>query len=140
MREPLVEGKVAKIISVRELGINIGASQGVEEGMIFAILAETPLRVEDPDTAEVLGEIERYKVKVKATEVFDRFSICRTYETYETGGMFPSSLASFIALSGPATRHVRTLKIEDSELPPPLSEEESYVKVGDRVRQVPSQD
>jgi hypothetical protein len=136
-----LEGKVAAIVSVREVAINLGDRDHVEPGMIFAILADVPLRVEDPDTRELLAEIERYKVKVKVTEVLERLSICRTYETYETGGMFPSSFASLIAgMSGPATRHVRTLKIEDSELPPPLSEEESYVKVGDRVRQVPSQD
>jgi hypothetical protein len=133
MREPLV-GRVAKIISVRELGINIGGIQGVVEGMVFAVLADTPLHVEDPDTGEMLGEIERYKVRVKATEVFDKFSICRTYETYETPGLtFPLPLLV-------ATRQVRTLMIEDSELPPPLSEEESYVKVGDRVRQIPSEE
>ena len=140
MREPLLVGKVAKIISARELGINKGAADGAEEGMVFAVLAEAGLRMEDPDTGELLGEIDREKVRVKATEVFKRFSICRTYETYETPsllGHFPGA-GALLPLTG--TRQVRTLKIEDSELPPPLSEEESYVKVGDRVRQVASGD
>ena len=137
MNEQLLQGKVAKIISVRELGINIGAVDGVEQGMVFAVLAETALRVEDPDTHEVLGEIEREKVRVKATEVRERFSICRTFETYETPGILPD-----IALYTPmlAQRRVRTLNIEDSELPPPLTEDESYVKVGDLVQQVPPED
>jgi len=133
---PVPEGKVAKIINARELGINLGFAKGVEEGMAFAVLADTPLRVDDPDTGEFLGEVDREKVRVKATEVFERFSICRTYETYESPsllGPFPGALSSLVG-----TRQVKTLKIEDSELPPPLSEEESYVKVGDRVRQIPS--
>jgi hypothetical protein len=132
-----LEGRVATIVSVREVAINLGARDGVEPGMIFAILAGMPLEVRDPNTREPLGEIDREKVRVKATEVFDRFSICRTYETYETPDLlgFASVLPS---LAG--TRQVRTLKIEDSEedLPPPLSEEESYVKVGDRVRELTS--
>ncbi|MCJ7510360.1 MAG: hypothetical protein MUP14_05695 [Dehalococcoidia bacterium] len=133
----ILEGKVAAIVSVREVAINLGDKDDVEPGMIFAILADVPLRVEDPDTRELLGQIERYKVKVKVTEVLERLSICRTYEIYETPGLFP-----FLPLIPPmvATRRVRTLRIEDSELPPPLSDEESYVKVGDRVRQVPSED
>ncbi len=137
MKQPLLQGKVAKIISVRELGINIGLMDGVEEGMVFAVLADTPLRVEDPDSHELLGEVDRDKVRVKATEVFEKFAICRTYETYEAPGVFPSYLSDMLR---PGTRHVRTLKIEDSELPPPLSEEESYVKVGDWVRQVPPEE
>ncbi len=136
MNGPLLQGKVAKIINLRELGINIGTKDGVEPGMLFAVLADTPLRVEDPDTGEVLGEIEREKVKVKATEVFERFSVCRTYETYETPSILPSV---WDTLRIP-TRRVRTLKIEDSQLPPALPEEESYVKVGDLVRQVPSEE
>jgi hypothetical protein len=131
---PVPEGKVAKIISTRELGINLGFAKGVEEGMIFAVLAETPLRIVDPDSGDLLGEVDREKVRVKATEVFEKFSICRTFETYETSGL-GLALASIAA-----TRRVRTLTIEDSELPPPLSEEESYVKVGDRVRQVPREE
>jgi hypothetical protein len=35
---------------------------------------------------------------------------------------------------------VETLKAEDSSLPPPLSEEESYVKKGDRVIQLLNDD
>lgn len=136
MTEPL-EGKVATIINVREIGINIGGNDGVQEGTVFAVLAQTPLRVEDPDSGELLGQIDRHKVRVKATEVFDRFTICRTYETYETPGLFPALPSGLQFLP---TRHVRTLRIEDSQLPLPLPEEESYVKVGDRVRQVPPED
>ena len=132
-----LEGRVATIVSVREVAINLGATDGVEPGMIFAILAGMPLAVRDPNTGEPLGQIDREKVRVKATEVFDRFSICRTYELYEAL-KFPDLASVLPSLAG--TRPVRTLKIEDfeEELPPPLSEEESYVKVGDRVRQLAS--
>lgn len=131
-----LEGRVATIVSVREVAINLGARDGVKPGMIFAILAGVPLEVKDPKTGEPLGNIDREKVRVKATEVSDKFSICRTYEAYDTFDLLRSG-SVLPTLAG--IRQARTLKIEDSEeLPAPLSEEESYVKVGDRVRQLAS--
>ena len=132
-RENPIEGKVASILNERELAINIGRCDGVRRGMKFKILAETPTEISDPDTGENLGIVDREKVRVQATEVQERFSICRTYKTrHVAGGLFPS--LSWL-VSEP--REVsETLKAEDSSLPPPLPEEESYVKNGDRVVQV----
>jgi hypothetical protein len=131
-----LEGKVATIVSVREVAINIGQAQGVAEGMVFAILAQSPLAIKDPSTGKTLGQIDREKVRVKATEVYDKFAICRTYETYRTAGLLDPSFGTMFRSLSISQDRVRTLKVEDSELPPPLSPEESYVKVGDRVRQV----
>ena len=130
-----LEGRVAAIINVREVAINIGSKKGVQEGMTFAILAESPLAIKDPSTGEILGEIDREKVRVKATEVDENFSVCRTFETYRTAGLDPAIFGSLGSLMI-STERLRTLSVEDSQLPPPLSPKESYVKVGDRVRQV----
>lgn len=132
MREAL-EGKVAKIISVREVAINLGAEAGVKAGMIFAILSKSPLPIKDPDTGEALGQFDREKVRVRAEEVHRKFSVCRTYEAEP----FPF-LSRYVGAALPELgRPPRSLKIEDSEeLPAPLPEEQSYVKVGDRVRLV----
>lgn len=134
-----LEGRVAAILSAREVAINIGSQEGVDEGMTFAVLAQSPVEVRDPSSGETLGHVDREKVRVKATEVHDTFSVCRTFERYYTGGgLTPHLLGTDWAgiFLEPRTEHVRTLKVEDSELPPPLPEEESYVKVGDRVREV----
>jgi hypothetical protein len=130
-----LEGRVAAIVSVREVAINIGQAEGVTDGMVFAILAESPLPIRDPLTKKTLGQIDREKVRVKATEVYEKFAICRTFETYRTGGLLLGDFTNFMGVS---QERVRTLKVEDSELPPPLSPEESYVKIGDRVRQASS--
>lgn len=127
--EPLV-GRVAMVLNERELAINIGASDGVEVGMKFKVLADEPTEILDPETDELLGSIDREKVRVQAREVQERFSICRTYIIRRVGG------GPFYGLSGllaPPREIPETLKAEDSSLPPPLSEEESYVKKGDRV-------
>ena len=131
-KDSILQGRVAGIVNARELTINLGKTDGDEKGMVFKVLAESPLEIIDPETGDQLGEIDREKVRVKTSEVFERFSICRTYRTY-TVGSIDISRSMINALGGQRREVPETLKTEDSALPPPLSEEESYVKRGDRV-------
>jgi hypothetical protein len=124
-----IEGKVAGVVTERELAINIGESNGVQVGMRFKVLSGKPAEVRDPETNEVLGYVDQVKVRVKVTSVEARFSICRTYEVSTSGVDL-----SFLFFRTHATP--KTLKAEDSAMIPPLSEEESYVKRGDRVIQI----
>lgn len=133
-----VSGKVAGILNERELTINIGSKDGVIVGMKFKILAESPLEVRDPENDELLGVVDREKVRVKASEVYDRFSVCRTYVTHTTEGFVPLNAARLL-LEPPRTV-VETLKADDRSFPPPLPEEESYVKRGDRVVSIGNSD
>lgn len=128
----ILQGRVAGIINARELTINIGLKDSVKKGMEFKVLAESPLEINDPETGDLLGKIDREKVRVKTSEVYEKFSICRTFRTYTVGGINLSQ-SMIDALLGQRREVVETLKAEDSALPPPLSEEESYVKRGDRV-------
>ena len=128
-----IEGKVAIILTARELIINIGNNQGVREGMKFKIMAKEVLEIPDPDGGDILGSLDREKVRVMVTEVQDKFSICKTYMKRITPGYkFPDLSLLFT----PSREVHETLKIEDASLPPPLSEDESYVKSGDRVIQL----
>ncbi len=129
----LIEGRVSAIVSIREVAINRGSEHGVTEGMVFAILAESPFEITDPETEKTLGKMDRVKVRVKVSEVRRKWALARTYETQPTSS-HPFNLFESIYASYPA--RPRTLRVEDSELPPPLAEEESFVKRGDRVRQV----
>lgn len=131
----LIEGKVASVLNERELAINIGSEHGVTAGMKFKVLADKPTEILDPESGESLGSLDRDKVRVKAVDVQARFSVCRTYKTrYVGGGAFYSAFANVLVAQ--PREVVETLKAEDSALPPPLSEEESYVKKGDRVVQL----
>jgi len=136
----LIEGKVASVLNERELAINIGSEHGVTVGMKFKVLADKPTEIRDPETGKSLGTLDRDKVRVKATEVQARFSVCRTYKKRYVGG---TSFFSIYAASSMLTQPrevAETLKAEDSSLPPPLSEKESYVKKGDRVVQLVDDD
>ncbi len=133
---PLLQGKVAKILTEREVVINIGSAQGVKKGMKFAILAPTPEEILDPETGEKLDVVDRPKVTVQATEVREKITICSTYRTTTLSGGALTLSYSIARLFDPPRVVPETLRIEDSSLPAPLSPEESYVKIGDRVKQV----
>ena len=141
----LLEGKVAGVLSERELTINIGFASGVVVGMNFKVLSAEQYEVYDPVSNELLGVVDREKVRVRVVDVQEKFSICKTYRKWTTSGgslynLTSASLASIAAMAaGPRTVY-ETLKSEDSSLPAPLSEEESYVKRGDRVLQIVEDD
>lgn len=137
--EPII-GKVAGVLNARELFINIGSSKGVRVGMRFKVLTKEPLEVRDPDTGDILGIVDREKVRVKVVEVQESFSICRTYRSKTIGGGLYATGGALADLMGPAKEVPETLQADASSYPPPLSEEESYVKKGDRVAMVTSDD
>lgn len=138
-KKMVLRGKVAALLNERELVINLGEAQNVEVGMIFRVLAETPAEIYDPDTHDLLGVIDREKVKVKVTEVQPQISICRTYQkrTIPAGPFYGlgSYSSQITQLMSPPKEVIETLKIEDSSLPPQITEDQSYIKVGDRVIQ-----
>ncbi|MCI0488131.1 MAG: hypothetical protein L0229_16205 [Blastocatellia bacterium] len=107
----VLEGRVAQILNAREIAINIGAKNGVEPGMVFAVLAETPLEVRDPETQELLDVVNREKVRLKATEVREKITICGTYR-----------------IKGLCELPVTSLDFLNENL-----SEERYVKINDRV-------
>jgi hypothetical protein len=144
-----LKGRVAQILNARELVINIGRAAGVKSGMKFAVLSETPMEIRDPESKEVLDVIDREKVRVEASEVRAKITICRTYrqKTIPGGPLYISTLTSLKNIAGvlggggtdlykPPEATPETLKAEDASLPPALSPQESYVKINDRVVQV----
>lgn len=126
-----IEGRVAQILNERELVLNVGSRDGVKAGMVFAVLGESPLEVRDPISNEVLDEVDREKVRVEVFELRERIALCRTYEVRRVGGWLDFGLSDLI---GPRHEIVATLRSD--EYPKPLSSRESYVKIGDRARQV----
>ena len=74
-----VRGKVAKILSEREVALNRGLLDGVELGMRFDILNPDFQEIRDPDTNEALGFIERPKSRVRVTLVYDRVAVAETF-------------------------------------------------------------
>jgi hypothetical protein len=145
-----VMGKVARVTSDRELIINRGSDDGVENGMYFYIKGE-PEEITDPDTDQVLGEVAPIKVVVRADEVAEKFCIARTFRSRRVkvsdaveGGVLYGSLGAGMnplrdALQPPRPAKFET-QIETLRMDPkkgsPIKAAESVVQRGDVAESV----
>jgi hypothetical protein len=127
---PLITGSVAALVNARELVINRGSEHGVHRGMKFRVLTTEDIEVTDPETNQSLGRIQRVKVRVQASSVQERMTVCRTYEK-TGGGLFNRSLAAQLA-----EPKYRTLRTGDESYLPPIAENQSYVRRGDAVEEI----
>ncbi len=134
-----IKGKVAKIMNERELALNRGADAGVQEGMRFQVL-QPEVVIEDPDTKEQLGILQREKIKVKVVEVHPKYSIAQTYETYQA--TFPFSAAESLGpfSAAVARTRVRTLYGEQPAAQQRIDAQGATVSVGDPVAQLPEEE
>ena len=137
-----IRGKVARILNTRELVINLGSEDGITLGMYFDVMDPKGTDIEDPDTREVLGSIERPKVRVKVSRVETRLSMASTYRSKKVniggqGGIRDASsgLLSQILTPPKWVTKYETLKTQEKTWED-LDEKESYVKIGDPVVQV----
>lgn len=126
---------MAQLLNAKELVINRGRQHGVCEGMIYAVLSESPIDIVDPETKEDIGVVDREKVRVRVTDVQERMTICATFgsRTIRGGPLYVSYLPTMVGMARPPKKVEETLRWDDSSLPKPLSQGESFVKVNDRV-------
>ena len=92
MSQP-IRGKVAQVLSGKELVMNVGIADGVTVGMYFNVIKITEIK--DPDTSKVLGKVERPKISLQVTEVQDELSAASVLgprTIVEKVGPFASSL------------------------------------------------
>jgi hypothetical protein len=129
----ILEGRVAEILNARELVINIGSDKGVTRRMKFAVLADAPKEVHDPETGELLDTVVKEKVRVEAVEVRPRITICRTYRTTTTRIIGGEYVDYFRRQHREESKETETLKAADASYLEPLSPQQSYVKINDRV-------
>ena len=149
----LIRGKVARVLNKREIAINVGTTHDVTVGMYFDVMDALEQDIMDPETDELLGSIERPRVRVKVTHVQEKLSVAATYQgkRVNIGGTgddryLKATINSFTL--GPFARSLmppnwvtkyETLR-KTKSIPDPLDEEDSRVKVGDPVVQVIEED
>lgn len=141
-----IEGKVAQVISERDIAINRGSSAGVEVGMRFKILSSKPSEVRDPDTDELLGTVEISKVEVEVISVQENLAVCRTFKKIVVPGRpkraglaspYSSLSQSIFGDTGtPDSERYQTLRSDESFVVNELDPDGSFVKRGDRAVQV----
>lgn len=129
-RRELVRGRVAAILSKREVVLNVGTDAGVEPGMRFVILNETGVAVTDPATGDEIGTVEVPKHVVKIVRVDGpRLSVARTFRVIKgRPGLAGGNLF------GPTPDRVEILNLEQgSTIKEDLEEDGAVVRIGDKA-------
>lgn len=125
----LLRGKVAKLLNVRLLVINIGSKQGVRAGMEFAVLNRNTGEIRDPDTQAVLGSVVLPKLRVIVTTVFEELSVAEVKGGYGRGGSLVFAPWLYTSESG-------TLRTQANPQIEEIDEKDSIVKIGDVVMEI----
>jgi hypothetical protein len=112
---------------------------GVIVGMYFDVLDPKGEDIRDPDSGEILGSIERPKVRVQVVKIHDRLSVAATYKKRAVniggrGALIGLGLSDLFMPPKYVTKY-ETLKTAEKTWED-LDEKESYVKIGDPVVQV----
>ena len=139
MTEPEpIRGKVARVLNAREIAINKGYADGIKMGMYFDVRYPESGDIIDPDTNKVLGSIERTKVRVRVTEVQEKWAVASTYEraTVDSPASFGPFARSLMPASWINKYEIETLRKSDKFSPVDIDEDDSDVKVKDPVVQV----
>lgn len=127
-----LRGKVAAILNQRELVLNLGADDGVEVGMRFAILNSKGVGIVDPDTGEPIGDVSVAKTVVKVVRVDGpKISVGRTFRVIPGTPGIADVFAATSRIGGTRARTETLTLGPHAELVSELSDEESFIKVGD---------
>lgn len=130
-----VSGKVARLVSDREVVLNRGSLDGVEEGMYFKVLDAKLVDITDPDSGAVIGSLSRIKIVLQAADVADHITVAKTFRSEEVniGGDLRTSLGAMFSPPKYVSR-VETLRRGENDAAP-IGETESIVSVGDPFEQ-----
>ena len=135
MTDP-IRGKVARVLNSREIVINVGSENEVVVGMRFDVIDPRGEEIRDPDTNEVLGSIDRTKVRVRITKVKGKLSLASTQgQRVNVGGSVGVGEFSRLLMPPRWITQYETLRMKDKNWDD-LDEKDSYVKTGDPVVQV----
>jgi hypothetical protein len=108
--------------------------------MLFDVIDPKGEDIVDPETGDIIGSLERAKVRVEVISAQNRLSVASTYkkERVNVGGVgIGTSAINQLFLQAEYVTPYETLKTEERTWED-LSEAESYVKHGDPVVQVKS--
>ena len=145
MIEP-IRGKVARVLNGQEIVINAGIVDGVTVGMDFNVMDPDDEDIKDPDTNEVLGSIERPKVKVRVIHTQEKLAVATPPPSKERDTDILTDLTkSAISTLGPIARSIiltvtprkpYASSQETTETAHVPDNKDTGVKIGDPVVQI----
>lgn len=127
MDKKIINGNIIRILDKETVIVNLGYSQGVRPGSIINILGK-PEEIYDPITKTNLGIINIVKAKVKATQVYDKFTIAKSsWPEFDLGVNF----------GFPASRYIKAgvdeMNVDEKDIKPWKAKSEEKISVGDVV-------
>lgn len=121
-----IKGRIIRIVDQQTVVVNLGDDNGITPDSVFYILGESE-DIVDPESGETLGSVNVTKARVKATQVFAKFSIATTTWSVVSGNSSLSFLAGVEQIDeGP-------LNAPENEIKPWRARSETPVRVGDDV-------
>ena len=127
-----IRGIIIRILDDRTLIINLGRENGISDESIFMIHG-APEEIIDPQTNNVLGTVKFVKAKVKAYQVFDKFTIATTkWKEVTLGSLFDVNLRDSFGTKL-KDRDEGALRVRPEDIKPWKAKSEELVTVGDVV-------
>lgn len=134
MSERIVQGRIIRILDPETVIVNLGSKDGIRDSSIFSILGK-PENVIDPVNDAVLGRVTLVKAKVKASRIYENFSIAVS-RWGEFHSRWVDQLARpFGVLTEGEWKQAGTgpLRVKPEDVKPWASQSEEKVAVGDSV-------
>jgi hypothetical protein len=132
-----ITGRIIRILDTRTVIVNLGREHGISHNTTFRVHA-SPESIVDPYTSEELGKVVLVKARLKASQVFDKFTIASTKWTESTFSGVGSSSSSLLDWLGSQPVDTGELRVLPEEIRPWRAVSEEPVRVGDTVEVEPS--
>lgn len=128
----VIRGRIIRIVDDHTVLVNLGRVDGIVLGSIFRAIGESE-EITDPITDKKLGSIDVVKAKLKASQVYERFTVAisrwTTYSAPWPG--LPDPLELMYDMESKS--HGEDLHVDPEEIRPWKAHAEQLTRVGDEV-------
>lgn len=130
------EFKIAKILDEYNVVINAGTDHNIDIGDKFQILDKKGSVVKDPETDEIIGQLDLIKATVIVKETQEKMCICSS----QTHSYFKSSVLTGISagVDGMFSTEQEKLNIDNKQMTGGLRKSNEKIRVGDVVNLIKS--
>jgi len=134
MSRRLVRGRIVRIVSPSTVVINLGSENDIGPQTEFRILGQAE-EITDPQTGATLGRITVVKGRVRAAQVYDKFTVATSKWTSTSIGPSLDWLGGLARslYQEEKTAHGEDLTVDPKTLQPWKAASETPVSVGDAV-------
>lgn len=122
--------KVVRIIDEQSIMLNCGAQQGIMVGDMFYIRSKCKDIITDPDTHEVLAEMQKYKAKIEVVSVYDKICVCQNARVTQ---LLAEAMSAALTV-----RHRLDLNVDPTQITGKFRmDEDEMIQIGDEVEPIP---